>query len=83
MPDRPRCSCPILAMVPMVYSTSAVTLSTFCRWETAKTSRSGVASAASMARSVAGRPAPIGAVTPGNSTTSRSGRTGNVKRSAM
>ena len=50
MPDSPRCSCPILAMVPMVYSTSGVTLSTFCRCETAKTSRSGVASAASMAR---------------------------------
>ena len=52
-------------MVPMVYRTSELTLSTFWRWDTAKTSRSGVASAASMARRVAGRPAPIGAVTPG------------------
>ena len=83
MPERPRWSCPILAMVPIVYSTSGLTLSTFCRWETAKTRRSGVASAASMARSVAGRPAPIGAVTPGNSTTSRRGSTGKVNRSAM
>ena len=81
MPDSPRWSWPMRAMVPMVYSTSGVTLSTFCRWETANTSRSGWLSAASMARSVAGRPAPIGAVTPGNSTTSRSGSTGNVRRS--
>src|SRR5690349_10071984 len=36
-----------------------------------------------MARRVAGRPAPIGAVTPGNSTTSRSGRTGKVRRSLI
>ena len=43
----------------------------------------GVASAASMARRVAGRPAPIGAVTPGNRTTSRRGSTGSVSRSAI
>src|SRR5690242_7414575 len=36
-----------------------------------------------MARRVAGRPAPIGAVTPGNSTTSRSGGTGKVRRSLI
>ena len=83
MPESPRWSCPIFAMVPMVYSTSELTLSTFWRCETAKTSRSGVASAASIARNVAGRPAPIGAVTPGNSTTSRSGSTGRVMRSAI
>ena len=55
----------------------------FWRWETAKISRSGVASAASMARSVPGRPAPMGAVIPGNRTTSRSGSTGSVRRSLM
>ena len=44
---------------------------------------SGVARAASMARRVPGRPAPIGAVTPGKSTTSRRGRTGSVRRSVM
>src|SRR5258705_3459392 len=36
-----------------------------------------------MARSVAGRPAPIGDATPGKSTASRSGRTGKVIRSDM
>src|SRR6185312_9510084 len=48
---------------------------------TAKTRRSGVFKAASMARRVAGLPALIGAVTPGNSTKSLSGRTGRVSRS--
>ena len=81
MPARPRCSCPIRAMVPMVYRFSGLTCSTFSRCDTAKTSLSGVASAASMARRVPGRPAPIGAVTPGKSTTSRSGSTGMVMRS--
>jgi hypothetical protein len=40
-------------------------------------------SAASIARSVAGRPAPIGDATPGNRTASRNGRTGSVIRSDM
>ena len=40
--------------------------------------RSVEASAASTARTVAGRPAPIGALTRGKSTASRSGRTGNI-----
>ena len=59
------------------------TLSMFWRCDTANTSRSGVVRAASMARRVAGRPAPIGAVTPGNNTTSRRGRTGRVMRSLI
>src|SRR6266550_3089177 len=36
-----------------------------------------------MARSVSGRPSPIGVATPENSTASRNGRTGNVSRSDM
>ena len=36
-----------------------------------------------MARNVAGRPAPIGVATPGNSTASRNGRTGKLIRSDM
>src|SRR2546427_8843577 len=55
----------------------------FSFWATAKTLRSGFFRAASMARNVAGRPAPIGDATPGNSTASRSGRTGKVIRSDM
>src|SRR5690606_22710451 len=51
------------------------------RWARANTSLSGVASALSIALSVIGRPAPIGAVTPGNRTTSLRGRTGRVSRS--
>src|SRR2546425_5223143 len=53
----------------------------FCA--TANTLRSACFRAASMARNVAGRPAPIGVATPGNSTASRSGRTGKVIRSDM
>src|SRR5438876_1967916 len=46
-------------------------------------SRDSLFSAASIARSVGGRPAPTGIETPGNSTTSRSGSTGSVNRSDM
>src|SRR6185295_8436002 len=51
--------------------------------ETAKTSLSGVLSAASMAFRVAGLPALIGVVTPGKSTKSRNGSTGKVRRSVI
>src|SRR5947207_1780355 len=70
-------------MVPVVYSTPGVTVSTFSRWATAKMRCDGLFSAASMARNVAGRPAPIGVDTPGNNTTSRSGSTGSVSLSDM
>ena len=69
------------AMVPIMYSTAGVTVSMFSRCDTAKMRRDSVFSAASIARSVDGRPAPMGWVTPGNSTTSRSGNTGSVMRS--
>src|SRR5438876_6715674 len=46
-------------------------------------SRDSLFSAASIARSVGGRPAPTGIETPGNNTTSRSGSTGSVSRSDM
>src|SRR6266513_2824233 len=65
-------------MVPVVYSTPGVTLSTFSRCATAKMRCESFFRAASMARNVAGRPAPIGKDTPGNNTTSRSGNTGSV-----
>src|SRR6266550_9491792 len=55
----------------------------FSFWATAKTLRSDCLRAASIARNVAGRPAPIGVATPGNSTASRSGRTGKLIRSDM
>ena len=80
-PPSPRCTWPIRAIVPIPYNRAGDTVSTFSRCATAKISRDSVLSAASMARSVAGRPAPTGVVTPGNSTMSRNGRTGRVSRS--
>ena len=53
--------------------------SVLSRWATANTSRSAF-EAASIARSVPGRPAAIGAVSPGKITVPRSGRTGRVWR---
>src|SRR2546429_1133615 len=82
-PPRPRWIWLILVIVPVVYSTSGVTVSTFSRCATAKMRRESLFSAASMARNVVGRPAPTGVETPGNSTTSRSGSTGSVSRSDM
>src|SRR6202521_2841390 len=67
----------------MVCSASGVTTGRSSRWETAKTRRSELLSAASTARKVAGLPAWIGAATPGNSTNSRKGRTGRFKRSVI
>src|SRR5690242_12452371 len=56
--------------------------SVLSRCATANTSRSPFR-ADSMARSVPGRPAAIGAVNPGNMTVPRRGRTGSVWRVAM
>src|SRR6202158_1058409 len=83
MPAKPRWTWPIRATVPMVCRASGVTTGRSSRWETAKTRRSGLLSAASTARKVAGLPAWIGAATPGNNTNSRKGRTGRFKRSVI
>src|SRR5262245_16372551 len=69
-------------MTPMEYRMSGVGSSVLSRCATAKTSRSPFR-ADSMARSVPGRPAAMGAVNPGNITVPRSGRTGSVWRVAM
>ena len=74
-----RCTWSIWATTPVLNSSSGVTLSRFSRWETAKMSRSDDETAAWMARSVPGRPAPIGELTPGKITASRSGSTGSVR----
>src|SRR5215510_12466769 len=66
----------------MEYKMSGVGSSVLSRCATAKTSRSPLR-ADSMARSVPGRPAAMGAVNPGKMTVPRSGRTGSVWRVAI
>src|SRR5688572_16618483 len=69
-------------MTPIEYRMSGVGSSVLSRWATAKTRRSPL-SAASIARRVPGRPAAMGAVSPGKMTVPRSGRTGRVWRVAI
>ncbi len=66
----------------MEYRISALGSSALSRWATAKTRRSAF-KAASIARSVPGRPAAMGAVSPGKITVPRSGSTGSVWRVAI
>ena len=82
-PPSPRWIWPMRATVPMVCRFSADACSTFSRWASARISRLSSFSAVSIARRVPGRPALIGEVMPGNSTMSRSGRTGSVTRSVI
>ena len=74
----PRWIEPRVAIVPMVNSSVGDTDSVSLRCATAKTSRSGELSAASIARRVPARPAEIGNVTPGNNTAFRMGTTGRA-----
>ena len=73
----------IVAIVPIVWSMSGVTVSASWRWATAKTRRSVVFRAASIARRVPGRPAEMGVLTPGRRTELRIGTTGRLRVSDM
>ncbi len=83
MPPRPRWTEPIVAIAPIAWSSEACTSSVSARCATAKTCRPGVLSAASIARSVAARPAEIGNETPGNRTAFLRGTTGRDEDSAI
>src|SRR5204863_510634 len=63
---------------PVLTASKGVTVCTSCSCTSTNVRYNSLFKAASMARNVAGRPAPIGAATPGNNTTSRSGSTGSV-----